>query len=265
MNARSIHAVRNGRDLSMFGLVALEATLAVFAGCFQPAPPQPEQFSRGVVLLLPGVECTTHSMAGIYQGLGEAGYGGAIDLDIWGYRPFGTFRNLPAYELNRQRAARMAAKLVDYRREHPAAPLSIIGYSGGGAMALFVAEALPEGCRLDRVVLLGGAVSPTYDLSASLSRCERGVVNFYSQRDWFMGGWGTETFGTMDRQKTQTAGRCGFRTVEGELLSAPGLEQIAWRPEWKALGHGGGHSGWLAREWVRQVLAPMVLAGHGVP
>jgi hypothetical protein len=225
-------------------------------GCFQPEPPRPEQLSRGLILLLPGVECTTHSMAGLHQGLRDAGYDGAIDLDIWGSRPFGTFRNLRAYELNRQRATRMAGKLAAHQQEHPRATVSIIGYSGGGAMAVFVAEALPEGMLLDRVVLLGGAISPTYDLAPVLQRCRRGVVNFYSQRDWFMGGWGTETFGTMDRVKTQAAGRRGFRTPSGELLNVPGLEQIAWDRNWRPLGHGGGHAGWLDRRWVRQVLAP---------
>lgn len=227
-------------------------------GCFQPAAPQPEQRSRGCILLLPGVECTTQSMAGIYRGLRDAGYDGAIDLDIWGYRPFGTFRNLRAYELNRQRAARIAEKLATWQAAYPQAPLTVIGYSGGGAMALFVAEALPEEVVLNRLVLLGAAISPTYDIGAALRRCRHGIVNFYSQGDWFMGGWATETFGTLDRKKTEAAGRRGFHTEEGELLRAPGLTQIAWQREWRRFGHSGGHSGWLNRRWVCQVLAPYV-------
>lgn len=231
----------------------------LLVGCFQPEVPRSEQLDSGYVLLLPGVECTTGSMEGIYRGLYDAGYEGAVDLDIWGYRPFGTFRNLPAYELNRSRAVRMAKKLAAYCQDHPGEPVTVVGFSGGGAMAMFVAEALPSGCRIDRVILLGAAVSPTYDPRPTLARCRQGMVNFYSERDWFMGGWATQTFGTMDRLKTSTAGRCGFRSESGELLSMPGLVQVSWCDDWARLGHGGGHSGWLARQWTREVLAPQVL------
>lgn len=237
----------------LFALFALS-----ISGCFQPDALQPEQLSRGCILLLPGVECTTHSMAGIYRGLRDSGYDGAIDLEIWGYRPFGTFRNLRAHELNRRRAERIAEKLATWQAAYPQAPLTVIGYSGGGAMALFVAEALPEKVMLDRLVLLGAAISPTYDIGPALQRCRHGIVNFYSQRDWFMGGWGTETFGTMDRKKTEAAGRRGFHTEDGGLVHAPGVIQITWQREWRRFGHDGGHSGWLDRRWVRHILAPYV-------
>lgn len=234
-------------------------------GCFHPEPIRPGQFQRGYVLLLPGVECTTQSMEGIYCGLRDGGVQSAIDLDIWGYRPFGTFRNLPAYELNRQRANRIAQKLAACAREHPNSPITIVGFSGGGAMALFAAEALPDGCTIDRIILLGAAISPGYDPRPALAKCRRGMINFYSEKDWFMAGWATETFGTMDRVKSHTAGRRGFCSPSGESLAMPGLTQTAWHPDWQRLGHRGGHSGWLARNWAREILAPSLLDQSPAP
>lgn len=240
--------------------VAVAFALAIMGGCFQPDAIRPEQLDRGYVLMLPGVECYASHHEGIYRGLRDAGESRAIEINEWGYRPFGTFPNLMSYELNRERARRLAEKLTAYSRDHPGAPITVIGYSGGGAMALFTAEALPEGVLLDRIVLLGAAISPGYDVGPALARCRRGVANFYSERDRFMGGWATETFGTMDRRKTRTAGHVGFRDAAGGLLVSQGLVQNPWRPEWQRFGNGGGHGGWRARAWAREVLAPCVRA-----
>jgi pimeloyl-ACP methyl ester carboxylesterase len=235
--------------------------LAGIAGCAGPRPLRLDEMSRGCILLLPGVENTSHSMKGICDGLRDAGVTQAIHVDQWGEMPFGTFRNLPAIERNRERAGVRARWLAQYVQDFPDRPVTIIGYSGGGAMALFIAEALPESCRVDRIILLGAALSPTYDVHNALVQSRGGVVSFFSPRDTFMMGWGTRTFGTMDRVKTNSAGLVGFQNGSGELSGADGLTQVSWTPAWRRLGHDGGHDGWLARAWVREVLAPLIPAG----
>ncbi len=227
---------------------------AATSGCFRPEPIQPEQLSQGYILLLPGVESTASSMAGIIGGLRDAGIEQAIDLDQWGDRPFGTFRNLLPLERNRKRAAERAVKLTEYRRQFPEQPITIIGFSGGGGMALFIAEALPEEVMLEGIILLGPAISPDYDITPSLVHCRK-LVNFYSEHDWFMAGVATEWFGTMDRKKTATAGSRGFLDMDGNQLQNEHCTQMPWIPAWRELGHDGGHSGWLARGWAREVLA----------
>lgn len=226
--------------------------------CYQPEPIRRDQLERGYILMLPGVECHAADHAGLARGLREAGVDRAIEINEWGIRPFGTFLNLCNYALNRERAARLAGKLAEYRASYPEAPITIIGYSGGGAMALFIAEALPEEVRLDRILLLGAAISPTYNLTNALARCDRGIVNFYSEEDWFMAGWATEIFGTMDRIRSSTAGRLGFRDAECRLLEREGLLQVSWIPEWRKLGHAGFHNGWRSQDWGREVLARYV-------
>lgn len=243
---------------SRIALVLGSLAVPLASGCFRPPPMSPEQLDRGYLLLLTGVECTSQSMAGIVHGLRDAGVDRAMDLDRWGKRPFGTFRNLPAYELNRQRAADRATKLAQYSAGHPGRPITIIGYSGGGAIALWTAEALPADVMLDRIILLGAAVASDYDPGPAVRKCHRGVINYYSGGDWFMGGWATTTFGTMDRKKSSTAGHVGFLDDKGELLQRAGLEQIAWTRDWRRLGHDGGHAGWQARKWARDVLASAI-------
>lgn len=235
------------------------------AGCFEPDPPTPEQMLAGYIMLLPGVECMTWSMRNLMPALTEAGITQAVDLVTWGEEPFGAFRNLLSYEENRDEAARLAERLVRYSEDYPDRPISIIGYSGGAGIALFVAEALPADFMIDRMILLGPAVSPEYDLGPALAHCRNGLINFYGEPDVFTLDWGTSIFGTMDRVKTVAAGKIGFLGSDGALLQRPGLTQVVWRPAWCELGHCGGHDGWIARTWVRQVLAAYLPGGSGVP
>jgi pimeloyl-ACP methyl ester carboxylesterase len=236
----------------------LAGGLAVAAGCAELRPPTAEELNRGYVLLLPGVESEGVYLAPMIAGLRDGGVTQAVDMDMWGMRPMGTMLNLTDYEANRKEAGRLASKIVTYRNEHPSAPITIVGYSGGGGMALFTAEALPQDFVIDRVVLLAAAISPRYDLGKTMAHCRQGIVSFYSENDWSIVGVGTELFGTMDRQRTASAGYIGFRNNNDQLLTRGGLEQIAWTPAWRNLGHGGDHGGYLARAWAREMLAPQL-------
>ena len=48
---------------------------------------------------------------------------------------------------------------------------------------MFAAEALPEGRMIDSIVLLGPALSPTYNLAGALAKTRRGILNSYSTKD----------------------------------------------------------------------------------
>lgn len=228
------------------------------AGCARFAAPTQAELERGYILFLPGVAGTESSMIHLAEGLREAGIDRAIDFDVWGDKPFAELKNVRSLELNRKRAAERAAKVAAYQREYPGSPIHIVGFSGGGGIALFLCEALPAEVRVDRVILLAGAVSPEYDLAPALRHCRGGIVNIHSDRDWFDGGMLTRTFGTMDRKYSFTAGHVGFRDAAGGLLEMDGLTQIAWTPAWRALGHNGSHLGCNARAWSREILAPLL-------
>jgi pimeloyl-ACP methyl ester carboxylesterase len=238
-------------------LVALTAISA--GGCAQFEPVTAAELERGYILMLPGVANKPSSMAGIARGLRDAGIDQAIDRELWGDRPFGELKNVRALKRNRTWAAEEAARLVEYRRNHPDRPMTLIGYSGGGGIALFVCESLPEDVRIDRVILLSPAVSPDYDLAPALAHCRRGIVSYYSEKDWLNAVFLTEIFGTMDRKKTFTAGSRGFLNGSGRLAVKDGLTQVGWTPAWRRLGHDGGHLGYESREWARAVVAPVLL------
>ncbi len=248
------------RFISKCAFVFRGIILAGIFGCHQPEPLRREQLEHGCVFLLPGVEGGAWQFQQTTQGLYDAGLNQAIDIIEWGVRPFGSMINLMDIKGNLRRAGTVAERIVQYQRDYPGRPTTLLGFSGGGGMAVLTAEALPEDVHIDRLILVSAALSPQYDLNKAAARSREKVVNFYSDRDWLFIGAGTTLFGTIDRQYTPSAGHVGFQDRDGQIRT-DGLIQIAWRPEWEALGNDGGHIGWLARNWARDVLAPQIDPG----
>lgn len=215
------------------------------------------EYNRGLIWMFPGVEGGAWILADPYRALRDAGVSSAIEFHDW--TPlFGTFDNLMSYERNRHDAARVAVHIAQYAREHPAAPIDLIGYSGGGGMAVMVAEAIPEDVAIRNILLVQPAISREYDLSRALRPVRGKLVNFYAPSDWFILGAGTSTFGTMDRKFGPSAGKDGF-VVERAVPRAelrPHFEQRCWKWDDLAIGHAGTHASIISYAWNRRVVAP---------
>jgi len=210
------------------------------------------------VLILPGIVGGAWVLGGVMRGLRRAGIDRAIDVFAWGRRPLGWWRNLTDLRSNQDQARRLADRLADASARRRGPGVVMVGFSGGSGFALLVADALPEGAALDRLILVSAAVSPSYDLKRALARSRRGVVSFYSRLDGFMLGGATTVFGTVDRRHGVSAGFVGFQDGQGRLRADPRLTQIGWRPSWMKFGHLGGHVGYLSRGWAQYVLAPQI-------
>ena len=176
--------------------------------CGAPAEPAPSP-AEGRVLILPGVGNTRFHLAAFVAAAQAQLPRFDVEVRPWGV-PFMTIHNLRADERNAATAARIAEEIAAWRREHPDAPFYLVGYSGGGGMATLVAAALPDDVRIDRLVLVAPAISPDYPLAEEvLPHVREYVVNYASERDLQV-GWGTRTFGTIDRKNTASAGALGF-------------------------------------------------------
>ncbi len=242
----------SGVILALVGLV----------GC-APAQPfvTPQRLDRGLVLVLPGIEGVSHINEGICWGLADAGVHCAIELVDW-TMPVAYLHNLRDQERNRKKAEGIADRIERYQMSCPNRPVILVGHSGGGAMAVWIAEALSPGSRVDGIILLSVSLSPGYLLDVSLGNSRRGIVNFYSRKDWVFLGAGTATWGTMDGKHTASAGMVGF-----DVPVRPGREgtyrklfQIAWQEQMARTGHTGGHRTSGARQFVKHYVAPLVLA-----
>lgn len=229
----------------------------------------PERLERGYTLILPGIEGTSWFNISVARGLVDAGHEAAIEVNDWttGYWPMFVY-HLMALERNRVQAKQIADKIVAYQQHFPGRPVTLIGHSGGAAMSALVLEALPPGTKVTQAILLAGALSPDYDLSAALAHTERGVTNFYSGGDAFYLMLGTLALGTIDRRHSVSSGAVGFRTpahlsAEQRRWYESMLRQEPYRLEMSRSFNLGGHFGPVNRNFVARWVAPLVRAENG--
>jgi pimeloyl-ACP methyl ester carboxylesterase len=211
------------------------------------APAQSQ--ASGRLLILPGVGNTRFHLAGFVAAAQMQLPRFEVEVRPWGV-PFMTIHNLRAHERNEATAAAIAAEIAEWRRAHPDAPFYLVGYSGGGGMATLVTAALPDDVSIDRLVLVAPAISPDYPLEHEvLPHVREHVVNFASDRDLQV-GWGTRTFGTIDRKQTASAGSIGFTAPHERLL------EYRWSTADLAVGHAGNHLAYLSARWQAAKLLP---------
>ncbi|HEX6994720.1 MAG TPA: hypothetical protein VF339_11315 [Gammaproteobacteria bacterium] len=222
------------------------------AACYAPAaePTSARMDCRpGRILVLPGVYNTRFQLAGFVERAEARLPGFDVEVRPWG-TPLLPLRNLRAHERNVATAAALAAEIAEWRGAHPAEPFYLVGYSGGGGMAVLVAAALPDGVEIDRLILVAPAISPDYPLERDvLPHVRELVVNYASERDLQV-GWGTRRFGTIDRKHVDSAGAVGFTTND------PKVVQWHWSPADRELGHRGNHVAYLGRRWQAAALLP---------
>ncbi len=195
-----------------------------------------------------------------YDGLRAAGVGAEIRAFDWD-RGAAFLDNLTDYQGNLQHAAAIADEIVEFERRRPGAPVDVVGYSGGGGLAILAVEALPQQVRVRNVLLVQAAISPDYDLTSVLSHIDGRLVNFYCPTDWVILGLGTQVFGTIDRTYTKSAGKDGFdveRAAPDRQLRGK-IEQVRWTLEMLRSGHAGNHTGILMQQWNQRYLAPYLV------
>ncbi len=258
VRARNFDLLRRG---CWFYWPALLAVGLLFSGCTGQPYRTAERLQRRLVIVLPGIEGRSRHNEDICKGLDAGGVDWAIEIYDW-TRPLGPLYNLRAEGENRRKATELAWRIARYHWDYPGRPVVLVGQSGGGAMAIWAAEALLAGQKVEGIILLAASLSPSYMLDFSLPNTHRGILNFYSPRDWVFLGVGTTVYGTMDGQHTASAGQIGFAIPETPQRAEAyqQLFQIAWRPEMTDSGHPGMHVTSGAMDFVAEYVAPFILA-----
>ncbi|MDD4891280.1 MAG: hypothetical protein PHU85_15270 [Phycisphaerae bacterium] len=252
--------------------LAVAALLA--GGCQLNGKPYvtPARMDHGLILILPGIEGPSPNSGGIRNGLMDAGLPQAMEIYNWGGLGGGAY----AFHIDksRKKAGEIVARIELYRQWHPGQPVVVIGHSGGGAIAVFVADAMGEGVRLRKgkplsgLVTLAPAVSPTYNLSEAMIGCGGRMLNCYTSTDV-----GLRTLTTLGRNfdgvPGATAGQSGFKLPEGapeaRREAFDNLRQIEWSASMMKQGNVGGHSGWTSPKWVAKELAPIIRQWTATP
>ncbi|MHC4294465.1 MAG: serine aminopeptidase domain-containing protein, partial [Planctomycetota bacterium] len=171
-----------------------------------------DQMDNGLVIILPGIEGESPMNHDIRRGLSLGGVPCALPIYNWG-RPIpgvGMLLNQMDFVGNRIAGTRIAKMIEQYQDEHPGKPVYLVGHSGGGGIAVFTAEAMPEDRQVDGLVLLSASIWAGYDLTKALGRCRSGIVNFYNESDVGLLGIGTTITSNVDGMRGPSAGLIGF-------------------------------------------------------
>lgn len=245
---------------------ALGLILIGLAGCSTPSSLRSAaRYERGLVIVLPGVEGESHMPVNIAKGLADGGVPCAIEIYDWTYGvPWvAPVFNLRSEAHNRRQARIIAGKLMVYQDRYPGRPTYIVGHSGGGGIAVWTLEALPQNREITAAILLAPAISPDYSLRYALRRTRVGIYNFYSPYDVGFLRLGTTVAGTIDGEHTRAAGAIGFSapwglTTEDRQLYASRLIQQRYTPKMAESGHVGTHFGWANRQFVAEWLSVLI-------
>ena len=202
-----------GRESGTYLLTGLLLGAALLAGCGDnEAFLTEDRLSNGLVIILPGIEGVSDLNRNIRRGLIAGGVYQALPIHSWG-RPIplaGVLLNQMDFIGNRLAGVSVADLIVNYQDSYPGRPVHIVGHSGGGGVAVFAAEALPEGRKIQGLILLSASISSGYDLEKAASRCSKGIVNFYNPDDVGLLGIGTTIVGNVDGVRGPSAGLTGF-------------------------------------------------------
>lgn len=246
-------------------MTALLLTIVVFLAQTQPTTsPAPVPIEHKTWLLhLPGIGGLMNIDRSLTSGLLQGG----IDADLQIYDWTGADRGLASLTnvKRHEEQSTIVAKLIEQRlKAQPDAHVILTAHSAGTGIAVWALEKLPEDMKIDELVLIASALSPDYDLSRALRHVKNRAYAFNSELDVIVLGAGCRTMGTVDRVKTDAAGRVGFRVPQDPAVAGQygKFVQYPYDPDWMRFRNNGEHIGPMMRPFAREVIAA-VIQGRG--
>ena len=219
------------------------------------------QKENGLVVILPGIEGESEFNHNIRRGLMRAGSHRAMPIYNWG-RPIpgvGMLLNQVDVIGNRIAGGSIARMIEQYQDSYPNRPVYLIGHSGGGGVAVFAAESLAAGRKIEGLVLLSASIDGNYDLTKALGHCKNGILNVYNPEDTGLLGVGTAVMGNVDGGHGPSAGLRGFSKRRSKLY------QLQITGGMTAASGGGSHDAATRPGFVASYVAPWVLSSAWPP
>jgi pimeloyl-ACP methyl ester carboxylesterase len=229
------------------------------------------RLTRGCIFYFDGAGGGTareNYAGGVMRGLRDAGYPGEAEMMAW-ETGHGLFADeVASVSYKRAKAVRDAKRILAYRRAHPEAPASLLGFSAGTAEAVFALECLDELESVNHVVLLGAAISRDYDMTEALKRVRGRLYIITSTHDRML-GIAMPFAGTADRKfHDPGAGLRGFVLPRGassatRKLYAEKIVTIPYEKEFRKDKDRGLHFDNVKEGFIRDFVAPLLMGSAG--
>lgn len=199
----------------------------------------------------------------LISGLQAGGFDAEVEYFDWTHGEDGLVV-LRAYDRNRQEAEKVRDIIVRHAKERPNQPIYLSCHSGGVGIVVWAMEDLPPEVKVEWLLMLAPALSPSYDLSKALSHVKGKAYAFTSPYDTIILKTGTKFFGTMDRKYIEAAGLDGFVKPPGaddrqyaKLVAQP------YQAQWlRMYGNPGTHIGATGTKFAREYIAPLLRTGR---
>jgi pimeloyl-ACP methyl ester carboxylesterase len=238
------------------------AAALLSAGCADPAALRMNAGeTHGKVYYLDGVGCYGFGREGVPAGLRMAGFRGDVEYWSWSATktPFDQFGGA----FVRVQAGDLAKMVAMYRKAYPGRPVSLIGLSGGTAVAVYACEQLPEGVSVDEVVLIASSLSEHYDLTKALRHIHGGITLFQTSGDIALGM--ARVVGTIDGAPlAASAGSVGFHppdrlSLAGRELYRSKVHNVPYSHSFASLGFTGNHTSAVGSPaFIRSKIGPII-------
>jgi hypothetical protein len=245
-------------------MILISSTTGLITGGCRSSVPTTQQFNTGMIYMFPGIEGNRITLCEARRAFRNRGIKSAILTHKWKYPFFLPAMNLIDYKANQKQAQEVANKITEYHKNHPNQPIDLVGYSGGGGLAVLVVENLPEDIHPRNIILVQAAISPEHNLTKVLKKINGKMINICSQADWLFLGMGTRVLGTIDRKMECSAGMNGFnlkKSVPDKYLRKK-LVQKPWHLKQLKSGRWGGHLGIMAYHYNLKHVAPWLLVNQ---
>ncbi|QDV31309.1 Alpha/beta hydrolase family protein [Planctopirus ephydatiae] len=218
-----------------------------------------DRLEHGLVIILPGIDSFSFLNLGTACGLLDGGVRSAIRTIDWttGW-DFLFLYHLRGDRRNWKVAQFIADEIRNYQSRYPGRPVTLVGHSGGGGMALRILELLGPQSRISAAVLIAPAVSTQYDLTRARQGALHGIWHFYSPLDLFFVGAGTILLGTFDGKHSPCSGMLGFQHPSANQGDGAPFHQVAYDWSFTRWFHTGGHLSCVNRVFVEAMIAPLI-------
>jgi len=199
------------------------------------------------------------------QGMVDAGYPGIFHPFRWQTGAGMAIDHMTSVGYKRWVASKLANQIMDHRARYPEDPIYIGAFSAGCAVAVYALEQLPEDVLIDQCVLLSSSVSASYDLTMALTRIRGKLYVTTSPHDEMLKRL-VAAVGSADRERVgdRLSGIEGFTIPTGadeatREAYAKKVQTIPWSGQFIAYGNHGRHSDMAGREFIANVIAPLIV------